>query len=58
VNPNFNQFRKLIVNPLKFRLFLLSKLPAAFFTGLSIEIFDETHAAVSVNQKWFNKNPS
>lgn len=36
---------------------MLSKLPAAFFAGLSIEAFDETHAVVSVKQKWFNKNP-
>lgn len=57
MNPNFNQFSKLIVNPLRFRLFLLSKLPAAFFAGLSIESFDETQADISVKQKWFNKNP-
>ena len=57
MNPDFNQFRKLIANPVKFRLFKLSKLPAAFFAGLAIEAFDETHAVVSVKQKWFNKNP-
>ena len=36
---------------------MFSKLPAAFFAGLKIETLDEMHAAVSVNQKWFNKNP-
>jgi Domain of unknown function (DUF4442) len=57
VNPHFNQFRQLIANPLKFRLFLLGKLPAAFFAGLSIKKFDDVHAVVNVKQKWFNKNP-
>jgi hypothetical protein len=57
VNPNISQFSNLIANPVRFRLFLLSKLPAAFFAGLSIESFDETHADIRVKQKWFNKNP-
>ncbi|MEP6846320.1 MAG: DUF4442 domain-containing protein [Panacibacter sp.] len=57
MNPNFNQYRKLITNPFKFWLFLLSNLPAAFFAGLAIETFDETKAIVAVKQKWFNKNP-
>jgi hypothetical protein len=57
VNPQFNQFRKQIISPIKFRLFLLSKLPAAFFAGLSIEAFDETKTIVAVKQKWLNKNP-
>lgn len=56
-NPHFAEFKKLVSNPLKFRLFMLGKLPAAFFAGLKIEAFDEAHAVVSVKQKWFNKNP-
>ena len=57
VNPNFHEFKKLVLSPIKFRLFLLSKLPAAFFTGMRIEHFDETKAVVSLKFKWFNKNP-
>lgn len=57
MNPQFYNFRKQIVNPVKFRLLMLSKLPAAFFAGLKIETFDETKVIVAVKQKWFNKNP-
>lgn len=52
-----NAFVKLIKNPFKFRMFLLSKLPAGFFTGLKIEEFTSQKCAVSVTYKWFNKNP-
>ena len=57
MNPKFNEFKKLVASPIKFRMFMLSKLPAAFFAGLTIEAFNEVHSAVSVKQKWFNKNP-
>lgn len=57
VNAYFDEFRKLVTNPFNFRLFLLKKLPAAFFAGLSLERFEESKAIVSVKQKWFNKNP-
>lgn len=50
-------FQKLISNPLKFKIFLLKKLPAGFFTGLSIEHFNAGTCAVSVPYKWLNKNP-
>lgn len=52
-----NTFVKLVKNPFKFRVFLLRKLPAGFFTGLKIEEFDESRCVVSVPYKWFNKNP-
>ena len=55
--PNENAFSKLIRNPFKFRMFLLSKLPAGFFTGLKIEEITERKCVVSVPYKWFNKNP-
>lgn len=57
MNSYFNAFKKQITNPIKYRLFLLSKLPAAFFAGLSVEAFDTEKAIISVKQKWFNKNP-
>ena len=52
-----NGFIRLIKNPFKVRIFLLSKLPAAFFTGLKIEEVSKEKCAVSVPYKWFNKNP-
>lgn len=57
MNPNFAQFKKLVDDPLKFKLFMLRSLPAAYFAGLRIEAFDERKAVISVRQKWFNKNP-
>lgn len=56
-NSNFEEFKSLVSNPFKFRMFMLGKLPAAFFAGLKVEEMNETQAAVSVKQKWFNKNP-
>lgn len=44
-------------HPLKFRMFLLSNLPNAFFAGLRIKDLDETVCRVTVPYKWFTKNP-
>jgi len=56
-NSSTNAFFKLVNNPLKFRLFLLQKLPAAYFAGLRVEKVNEEKAIVSVPFKWFTKNP-
>jgi hypothetical protein len=50
-------FIKLIKNPVKFRLFMLKKLPAAFFSGLRIIYVDTERCEVSVPFKWFTQNP-
>src|SRR6187551_2352026 len=50
-------FIKSLKHPLKFRMFLLSRLPNAFFAGLRIKHLDETICRVSVPYKWFTKNP-
>ena len=57
MNPNFNQFSKLISNPVSFRFFLFQKLPAAFFSGLRIAHFDTTTCTVQIKYSWFSKNP-
>ena len=57
MNPQFKTFKKHLTHPIKFRIFLLTKLPAAFFAGLKVERLSEEVAAISVRQKWFNKNP-
>ena len=54
---NSHAFFKLIANPVKFRLFLLRKLPAAFFSGLKIAEVNNKKCAVVVPYKWFTKNP-
>ena len=50
-------FIRSLKHPLKFRMFLLSSLPNAFFAGLRIKDLDETVCRVSVPYKWFTRNP-
>lgn len=50
-------FIKSLKHPLKFRMFLLSRLPNAFFAGVRIKNIDENDCEVSVPYKWFTKNP-
>jgi len=50
-------FFKLMKHPIKFRMFLLSKLPAAYFAGVRIVKADETTCIASVPFKWFTQNP-
>lgn len=38
-------------------MFMLTKLPAAYFAGLRIEKLTYNEASISVHYKWFNKNP-
>ncbi len=57
MHTGFIVFRKRIMNPLSFRLFMLQKLPSAFFAGLRIRSFDEQSAVVSVKYGWFTQNP-
>ena len=44
-------------HPIKFRLFLFSKLPAAYFAGVRVREIDEKHCMVSVPYKWLSQNP-
>ena len=50
-------FIKLMRNPLKFRLFLFTKLPAAYFAGVRVKEMDQHRCLVTVPYKWFSKNP-
>jgi hypothetical protein len=51
------EFIKLMTHPVKFRMFLLSKLPSAYFTGVRVNEASEKKCVVSVPYKWFSKNP-
>ena len=57
MNAHFQSFVNLIRNPLRFRYFLLQKLPAAFFVGLRIVHLDAQKCIVKVQYNWFTKNP-
>ena len=50
-------FFSLISHPLKFRLYLLKNLPAAYFCGLRIVNADAKSCTVSVPFGWFTQNP-
>lgn len=54
---NATQFLQLINSPVKFRLFLLSKLPAAFISGVRVRSADENKCVVTVPYKWLSQNP-
>ena len=57
MSAHFHEFVKLIRHPLKFRMFLLSKLPAAYVAGVRVRSISETRCAVSIPYKWYNRNP-
>ena len=50
-------FFDLTRNGLKFRLFMLQKLPAAYFSGLRVRAANENSCTVSIPYKWFTQNP-
>ncbi|MFM9910840.1 MAG: PaaI family thioesterase [Chitinophagaceae bacterium] len=52
-----NEFIKLLKHPVKFRMFLFYKLPAAFFSGVRIRSIDESKCTTSVPYKWLTQNP-
>jgi hypothetical protein len=54
---NFQLFAKQMTSPVKFRMFLLSKLPSAYFSGVRVKSLDENKCEVTVPFKWFSQNP-
>jgi hypothetical protein len=50
-------FIRIVKHPLKFRLFLLAKLPAAFFSGVRVREADHNRCMVTVPFKWLTQNP-
>jgi len=57
MTPHTDHFLKLVVHPVKFRIFLLSRLPAAFFAGVRVREADVNRCRVTVPYKWFTRNP-
>lgn len=52
-----NKFLQLVQHPIKFRLFLLLKLPAAYLSGVRVKSIDSQSATVTVPYKWLSQNP-
>ena len=57
MNPNATVFIKLMKHPVKLRLFLFTKLPAAYFAGVRVRELDEKKCRVTVPYKWLSQNP-
>jgi hypothetical protein len=57
MNAHAQDFIRLVRHPLKFRIFLLMKLPSAFFAGVRIRDINLQQCYVSVPYKWFSRNP-
>ena len=57
MSPSFNTFKHIITNPIKFRFFLFTKLPAAFFAGLRIQHYDANSCIIRIRYSWFSMNP-
>lgn len=57
MNPSAPAFLKLIRHPLKFRIFLLTRLPAAYIAGVRVREADERQCRVTVPYKWLSQNP-
>ena len=57
MNPNAQKFIAQMSSSLKSRLFLFTKLPSAFFSGVRIKELNEEKATVTVPYKWFSQNP-
>jgi hypothetical protein len=57
MTPNFSAFRALIMHPIKFRLYMLAKLPMGFLAGLKLTQLEPGRAAVQVKYKWLTQNP-
>jgi len=51
------EFRKVVRNRFKFRLFMLKSLPSAFFSGLQVTEIEEDKAVVSIPFKFLTQNP-
>src|SRR5579863_9559503 len=50
-------FTRIATHPFKFRLYLFTSLPSAFFAGLKISHLDPNTCTVTVPYKWFTRNP-
>ena len=51
------KFLNIVRHPFKFRWFLLSKLPSAFFSGVRVRYVDDEKCVVTIPYKWFSTNP-
>lgn len=52
-----NSFLQLVNHPFKFQLYLLYRLPAAFFSGIKVKECTAEKCVTSIPYKWLTQNP-
>jgi hypothetical protein len=57
MNPQAPAFIKQMMHPFKFRMYLLSRLPSAYFAGVRVREMSEQHCVATIPYKWFSQNP-
>lgn len=57
MNPNISTYIRLMKHPIKFRMFLIAKLPAAYIAGVRVREISEQSCRVTVPYKWLSQNP-
>lgn len=57
MTPVQQTFLKLARNPFKMAFFMLTKLPAAFFSGVRVKKIDSSSCEITVPFYWFSQNP-
>ncbi len=57
MNPHTGAFIRQMKHPIKFRMFLLAKLPAAYIAGVRVRDINENSCRVTVPYKWLSQNP-
>jgi hypothetical protein len=57
MNPDTVAFINLVKNPFKFSMFLLSRLPSAFFSGVRVRDISHERCLVTIPFKWLTQNP-
>src|ERR1019366_655179 len=51
------EFFNMVNSPVKFRLYMLGKLPMGFIAGLKVKSCDENKCQITVPYRWMNQNP-
>lgn len=57
MNPASEALLKRLNNPLQLNLFMLAKLPSAFFSGVRLDRLTHDQGVASVPFKWLTQNP-
>ncbi|WP_336516961.1 DUF4442 domain-containing protein [Pollutibacter soli] len=57
MNAHASEFLKIARSRLKFNLFLLTRLPAAFFAGLHVIEVSPAKSVIGISHRWSNQNP-